>query len=98
MDLFSQNTHLNMLPYEGEVILADGTGAICRCWNWRQTQRTMIDEDTTEATFLIEYCNKDRIEDQDLATKELAELLEKELGATVTMGVVDIENPEFELK
>ncbi len=85
-------------PHEGEVILADGAGAICRCWNWRQTQRTMIDEDTTEATFLIEYCNKDRIEDQDLATKELAELLEKELGAIVTTGVVDIENPEFELK
>ncbi len=85
-------------PYEGEVILGDAEGAICRCWNWRQTQRTMIDEDTTEALFVIEYCNKDRIEDQDAATKELAELLEKELGATVTTAVVDADNPVFEIE
>lgn len=82
-------------PFEGEVIFADNEGAICRCWNWRQTQRTMLDENTTEALLVIEYVNKDRIEDQDAATKELAELIERELGATVTTGVIDADNPEF---
>ncbi len=84
-------------PHEGEVVFKDSEGALCRCWNWRQTQRTMITEDTTEVLFVVEYCNKDRIEDQDLATNELAQLIKDELGAEVKIGFIDGDNPVFEI-
>lgn len=80
---------------EGELIFADGEGAICRCWNWRQTQRTMITESTTKSLLVVENCNSNRIEDQDAATQELAKLLEDELGAKVKIAILDINNPEF---
>lgn len=81
---------------EGELIFADGEGAICRCWSWRQTQRTMVTESTTKSLLVVENCNSDRVEEQDAATKELAKLLEDELGAKVKIALLDINNPEFE--
>ena len=29
-------------PYEGEVVYKDNAGAICRCFNWRESVRTML--------------------------------------------------------
>ena len=34
---------------EGEIIYYDQEGAVCRCLNWREAQRTMLTEDTKDA-------------------------------------------------
>ncbi len=41
-------------PYEGEIVYKDDEGAICRCWNWRESVRTMLTEDTKNA-FLMHW-------------------------------------------
>lgn len=80
-------------PYEGEVCYLDNTGAICRCWNWRESVRTMLTEDTTHAFMIIEACNNERHEEMDQALDELASLVQKELGGTFVKHILNAENP-----
>ena len=44
----------NEPPYRGEIVYKDDEGAICRCWNWRESVRTMLTEDIHKAIFVIE--------------------------------------------
>lgn len=37
-----------------EIIYYDNEGAVCRCFNWREAQRTMLTEGTTDAVLVIE--------------------------------------------
>ena len=38
-------------PYEGEVVYKDNAGAICRCFNWRESVRTMLSEKNDTSIF-----------------------------------------------
>jgi DNA/RNA-binding domain of Phe-tRNA-synthetase-like protein len=41
-------------PDPGEVVWCDDAGVTCRRWNWRQTRRTQLSEDTTTALFILD--------------------------------------------
>lgn len=41
-------------PEPGEVVWRDDAGVTCRRWNWRQCLRTRLDENTTNALFIID--------------------------------------------
>jgi DNA/RNA-binding domain of Phe-tRNA-synthetase-like protein len=41
-------------PDPGEVVWADDAGVTCRRWNWRQTRRTQLTDNTTSALFILE--------------------------------------------
>ncbi len=41
-------------PVAGEVVWCDDAGVTCRRWNWRQTPRTALTEDTTTALFILD--------------------------------------------
>jgi DNA/RNA-binding domain of Phe-tRNA-synthetase-like protein len=41
-------------PFAGEVVYRDEIGVICRCWNWREGQRTMLTKSTQKAILVIE--------------------------------------------
>src|SRR5690242_4991232 len=41
-------------PEPGEVVWCDDAGVTCRRWNWRQTTRTQLREDTTAALFILD--------------------------------------------
>ncbi|MBB5888322.1 B3/B4 domain-containing protein [Lactovum miscens] len=43
----------------GELIYYDEEGAICRSFNWREAERTMLTESTTDAIMVIESLNDD---------------------------------------
>lgn len=58
----------------GEIIYYDETGAICRCLNWREAQRTMLTEETTDAVMVIEAINAEQAQRADLAIEELHDL------------------------
>ena len=45
---------------EGEIIYYDQEGAVCRCLNWREAQRTMLTEDTKDAILVIEAINEEQ--------------------------------------
>ncbi len=40
--------------YNGEVVYTDEAGFVCRRWNWREAERTKIEESTTHAVMVIE--------------------------------------------
>ncbi len=81
-------------PYQGEVVYKDDAGAICRCFNWRESVRTMLTEDTVNGFMCIETVDGQRSEALEAALEELKTLIETELGGTVTKHILTKENPE----
>ncbi|QHI73576.1 B3/B4 domain-containing protein [Aminipila terrae] len=86
----------NALP--GEVVYKDEEGVVCRCWNWRDGQRTMLTEDTVNAFLIIESVDPDRSQDVRKATEELADLTKKFLGGTTEITYMNINNRELVIK
>lgn len=82
-------------PYEGEIIYKDDAGAVCRCWNWREAERTMLTEDTKDAFLVVELVDESRTDVLETALSELAELVEDNLGGTCKVSIVEIDNPEL---
>jgi DNA/RNA-binding domain of Phe-tRNA-synthetase-like protein len=85
----------NASPYEGEIIYKDDDGAICRCWNWREAQRTMLTENTKNAFLCIELIDETRNEEFQMALNGLADLVSHYLGGNVKIEVLDINNREI---
>ena len=84
----------NEPPSEGEVIYRDDFGAVCRCWNWREAERTMLTEDTVNAFMIIEAHNAESAANMDAALEELKTMIESELGGTVTKHLATAQEPE----
>lgn len=115
MDAFAGDLHLGVMdgtedflpigeavpepPLKGEVAYRDDAGVVCRCWNWRDGQRTQVNDDTTNEFVAMECVEEDRLEDLQKAVDELAELLPKYLGAQVmARAIVDRDHPEVVLR
>ncbi|MGU8265476.1 B3/B4 domain-containing protein [Clostridium perfringens] len=81
-------------PYEGEIVYKDDKGAICRCWNWRESVRTMLTEDTKNAFLCIELVDENREKEFENALKELSQLVEKNLGGKSEVSILHINNKE----
>lgn len=63
-------------PEPGEVVWCDDAGVTCRRWNWRQSQRTQLRDDTTTALFILDAL--DPMTDEQLRTA--ADDLSTQLG------------------
>ncbi|WP_206457864.1 B3/B4 domain-containing protein [Anaerovorax sp. IOR16] len=85
----------NALP--GEIVYKDDDGAVCRCWNWRDGQRTMLTENTKNAFLIIESVDPNRSDDLKAAALLLAELTKKYLGGTVQITHMSIAEREMNL-
>ena len=85
-------------PYEGEIVYKDDEGAICRCWNWRESVRTMLTEDTKNAFLVIESIDEKRTEDLENAIKDLARLVQENLGGTFKTSILDNNNSSIDLE
>ncbi len=85
----------NALP--GEIIYKDEEGAVCRCWNWRDGQRTMLTENTVNAFLIIESVDPDRKNDLKEAAAALAELTQKYLGGSTEIAHMNTDNRELTL-
>ncbi len=105
MDAFAGNLHLTKAeggerfvplgrdkdepPYPGEIVYKDDAGAVCRCWNWREAQRTMLTEDTKNAFLCVELVDETRVKEFTVALDELARLISKHLGGTIETYILD---------
>ena len=79
----------------GELCYRDDAGAVCRCFNWRDGQRTALGDDSKNAILVIECVDPARIDDLNAALDEFAGLMERYLGAVVVeRTVVDRAHPE----
>ncbi|MEY8442600.1 phenylalanine--tRNA ligase beta subunit-related protein [Lactobacillaceae bacterium 24-114] len=65
---------------EGEVFYYDEEGAVCRCLNWRDAQRTMLTQDSQDVVVVIEAVNLEQIERANEAMKELSKLINHYFG------------------
>ena len=69
-DFVPLGTDKNSPPFEGEVVYKDNAGAICRCWNWRESLRTILTEKTNNAFLCIELTDEKRqVEFEDALKK-----------------------------
>jgi len=88
----------NAPPYEGEIVYKDDAGAICRCWNWREAQRTMLTEHTKNAFLCVELVDESRIEEFTDALHVLAALVPKHIGGTARLFILDTNNREVAIE
>lgn len=88
-------TDENAPPYEGEIVYKDDEGAICRCWNWRESVRTMLTENTKNAFLCIELVDEKRLNEFENALNDLSKLVQENLGGTCNISILDISNKEI---
>ncbi len=88
----------NQPTLPGELCYKDDAGAVCRCFNWRDGQRTMITEGTKNAFLISELVDPSR-ED---ALEEALQFVEDQLGAylsgKVEKVILDKDNPSLVLE
>ena len=83
-------------PLAGEIAYYDEAGVICRCWNWRDGQRTEVTDATTKEFIAMECVEPSRYEDLEKALNDLESLLKKYVGAvTVYKQIIDKDHPEM---
>jgi DNA/RNA-binding domain of Phe-tRNA-synthetase-like protein len=97
-DFVTLGTDENAPPYEGEIVYKDNEGAICRCWNWRESVRTMLTENTKNAFLCIELIDERRLKEFENALKDLAKTVQDNLGGTCKISILDINNKEVSIK
>lgn len=90
-------TDKNTPPYEGEIVYKDNEGAICRCFNWRESVRTMLTENTNNAFLCIELIDEKRLKEFENALKELATIVQNDLGGTTQISILDINNKKISI-
>lgn len=83
---------------EGEICYKDDAGAVCRCFNWRDGQRTMITDDTKNTFMIMEILNDEKLETLKEAQKFIANLCKELLNADVEEYILDKDNNEIVLK
>ncbi|KKU89396.1 hypothetical protein A3A64_02840 [Candidatus Gottesmanbacteria bacterium RIFCSPLOWO2_01_FULL_48_11] len=83
--------------YAGEVIYKDTKGFLCRRWNWREADRTKIEEASKRAIMVIEKAAA--VPDSTLASAldEAKQLIGQYLGATCRVHILDVNNQEVML-
>ena len=82
---------------EGEIIYYDQEGAVCRCLNWREAQRTMLTEDTKDAILVIEAINEEQAKRAQTAMQELKDLAKDYFGVEGTIYQLSAEHASIEV-
>lgn len=76
----------------GEIIYYDEKGAICRCLNWREAQRTMLTEETQDVIFFMESVTSEQATRANQAMQELKRRIADYFGVEGIDFVVDSEH------
>lgn len=96
-DFFALGDAEHSQTLEGELCYRDNKGAVCRCFNWRDGQRTMITENTKNAFIIMENLDPSREDDLKTALTLIGDYAEKHLGATRKTVILTRSNPSLEL-
>ena len=79
-------------PFPKEIVYKDDGGTVCRCFNWRDAQRTMITENSRKAFVIIEMVNSSRTDVLKSALDEIESLVRSHLGAETTRYILNSRN------
>jgi DNA/RNA-binding domain of Phe-tRNA-synthetase-like protein len=91
-------TDENSPPLENEIVYKDDAGAICRCWNWRESVRTMLTEKTKHAFLCIELLDGAKMKTLESALAELEHNIQDYLSGSCKIHILDINNREIIIK
>ena len=83
------------LPDPGEVVYVSGGEVRTRRWTWRQSEVGKITPETRSVLYPVDGFLDHNREEVLAARDELAELAKTLLGASVTVGFIDRDHPEF---
>lgn len=83
------------LPDPGEVVYVSGGEVRTRRWTWRQSETGKITPETRSVLYPVDGFLDHNREEVLAARDELAELAKTLLGASVTVGFIDRDHPEF---
>ncbi|PAK99965.1 hypothetical protein B8W96_08970 [Lentilactobacillus parakefiri] len=90
---YGEEEDMPALP--GEICYMDDKGAVCRCFNWRENQRTELTENTTNPIIDIESINPDQAARSDIAIKAIQRLCKDYFGIEGQLQKLNAENPEI---
>ncbi len=84
---------------EGEIAYIDDAGAICRCWNWREADRTKLTPGTKRALLCMESLSPERDEELRKALAFIDGAVRENLGAKtrsfwLDSGCMEVDLPE----
>lgn len=80
----------------GELCYLDDQGAVCRCWNWRDGQRTMLTNETVNAFLIVESVDPSRHDDLVKILDRLETKSAEILGASIfARDILTKDNPEI---
>lgn len=82
-------------PAVGEVLYKDDVSALCRRWNWREAERTMLAENTRNAILVLEGLPPVNSEEMKIAAQELCDLVQRFCGGTAHVTVLTSMNSEL---
>ncbi len=81
---------------EGELCYRDNVGAVCRCLNWRDGQRTALTDESSNALLVVESVDPSRADELAQAVDELAALIEQYLGGEIAAkAIITRDSPEL---
>lgn len=83
-------------PDEGEVVYADDKEVLCRRWNWRESDKTKLTEDTKNAFLVIDALQPLTEDVVRTAVNDFADLLKKFCNAETVTFVLNKNNSEIE--
>lgn len=75
-------------PAEGELVYKDNVGVICRKLNWREGDRTRIDENTKNCVIVVEGFAPFTQEELEKVLEEIAEMVEKYCGGETSIEIL----------
>lgn len=84
-------------PDPGEVIYVDDAAVMCRRWNWRQGNQTMLLPDTTNIAINVDCMPPVGGEEPEQITGELADLLRELCGGEVSYFLLSAKQNEMEI-
>lgn len=81
---------------QNELCYKDNIGAVCRCFNWRDGKRTMIQQNTKNVFLVMEIVDDSKLEDLKKALQFLKESYSKYLKFDkIETHLLSKENPEI---
>ena len=87
----------NQPPFPGELVYKDQGGAVCRCWTWRESKRTMLTEETKNAMLCCELVDLERYDEFLDVLACLKRETEEKLGGECEIKILDTDNREADL-
>ena len=80
------------------MIYFDDQGAVCRCLNWREAQRTMLTEETKDAVLVIESINEEQASRARDAMLKLHTKIEEYFDISGKISHLTATNPILEIE